>query len=96
MHHRIVTFRVKKEHVAAAQNAAKAFVDEVTRKEGGTASYQALQQEDDPTRFVHLVAFRVPTAAKYHDGTAWRKKFLETIGPLCEEPPRAVELRTLG
>ena len=96
MQHRLVHYRVKKEAIAKVIEATNAFVDEVGRKEGGTASYQALQQEDDATRFVHWMAFRVPSAAKYHEGTAWRKRFVELVTPLCEEPPRVVDLKPLA
>ncbi len=92
MMHRIETFEVRKEGLDAARKAVAAFADEVGRKEGGTASFLALQETDAPTRFALVMAFRVPSAAQYHDGTAWAKRFRETIAPLCVQPPEARSL----
>jgi (4S)-4-hydroxy-5-phosphonooxypentane-2,3-dione isomerase len=89
MMHRIETFEVRREHVDAARKLVAAFADEVGRKEGGTASFLALQQADAPTRFVLVMAFRVPSAAQYHDGTAWGKRFRAELAPLCSQPVEA-------
>ena len=89
---RIETFEVRKESLDAAKKAVLAFADEVGRKEGGTARFEALQESDHPTRFALVMAFRVPSAAQYHAGTAWRTRFRETIGPMCSAP---VEAKTL-
>ncbi|HWG91179.1 MAG TPA: antibiotic biosynthesis monooxygenase [Candidatus Thermoplasmatota archaeon] len=86
MIHRFARFEVKKEHLPAALTAIKAFVDEVGRKEGGTATYKSFQDTEHPTRFLHYMVFRVASAEDYHKKTAWHKRFLETLGPLCTEP----------
>lgn len=93
MIHRIETFEVRKEALDAAKKATLAFADEVGRKEGGTARFEALQDAQAPTRFVLVMSFRVASAATYHDGTAWRKRFVETLAPLCTTPLAA---RTLA
>lgn len=79
-------FEVRKESVPQASAAVKAFVDEVTRKEGGTARFEAYQAAEAPTRFVLVMAFRVQSADDYHQKTAWRKRFVEAITPLCTVP----------
>lgn len=96
MIHRIETFEVRKESVDAAKKAVLAFADEVGRKEGGTARFEALHETDRPTRFTLVMAFRVPSAAQYHDGTAWRKRFREAIGPMCSAPPEAKTLMNVA
>lgn len=85
-------YQVRKEGIDAALAATRAFVDEVTRKEGGTAKYEAFQHKDDPTRFTHLMSFRTPSAEDYHRKTAWNKAFLEKLGPLCAQAPVVEEI----
>lgn len=80
-------YEVRKEAVPEALKLVAAFVDEVGRKEGGTASYKAWQEADAPTRFIHHMAFRTPAAEQYHQKTAWAKRFLDGLTPLCVQPP---------
>ena len=82
-----MTYEVRKEAVPQALDLVRAFVDEVGRKEGGVAKYQAFQDAAHPTRFTHLMAFRVPSAEDYHRKTAWHKRFTEALAPLCLAPP---------
>lgn len=94
--HRMLRYQVRRDAVDAARAAAAALADEVGRKEGGTASYRAFQEAADATRFVHVMSFRTPSAEKYHDGTAWQKRFRDVVRPLCMEPPATVALASLG
>lgn len=89
---KLARFEVRKDAVDAAVAAIKTFVDEVTRKEGGTASYKSFQEKADPTRFTHHMAFRTPSAESYHQGTPWAKAFTAKLHPLCVEPPTLVEV----
>lgn len=90
-----LTYEVRKDAVATALAATTAFVDEVRRKEGGTARYAAFQEKANPARFVHTMAFRTPSAEEYHRKTQWAKRFHETIGALCVAPPTAVDMVAL-
>lgn len=92
---RHLAYEVRKDAVAAAVAATTAFVDEVRRKEGGTARYAAFQHKEHPTRFVHTMAFRTPSAEEYHRKTAWAKRFHETLAPLCTTPPASIDLVAL-
>lgn len=96
MIHRFLTYEVRTEALPQAQALARAFVDEVVRKEGGTAKYQAFQHVDPPTRFTHLMSFRTPSAEEYHRKTAWNKRFTEALAPLCARPPQAADLTLLA
>ena len=80
---RILRYEVRKEALAPAVEATRAFVDEVNRKEGGVASYKAYQGKEAPTHFLHVMTFRVPSAEQYHKGTAWHKKFRAAIEPIA-------------
>lgn len=84
---KLARYQVRKEELPKALAAVKAFVDEVGRKEGGTASYKAYQDKADPTRFTHVMTFRTPSAEQYHQKTAWAKRFAETVHPLCVALP---------
>lgn len=84
---RALRYEVRKEALEQATEATRAFLDEVKRKEGGVASYHCYRAKAAPTRFLHLATFRVASAVDYHQGTAWHKRFLAAIGPLCTAPP---------
>ena len=88
MIHKLTTYEVRREAIPQALELARAFVDEVGRKEGGTAKYEAFQDAEHPTRFLHHMVFRTPSAEDYHRKTAWNKRFTEALAPLCVEPPR--------
>lgn len=92
MLHRLLVYEVRKESVPQALALTSAFVDEVGRKEGGTARYVAFHETANPGRFVHQVAFRVASAEDYHLKTQWRKRFMEGLLPLCTSPPAMVAL----
>lgn len=84
---KLARYQVKKEAVAQAAALVRAYVDEVNRKEGGTAKYEAYQgKADDGTRFTHFMSFRTPSAEQYHGKTAWAKAFAEKLAPLCIAP----------
>jgi quinol monooxygenase YgiN len=91
---KLLRYEVRKESIPLAADAARAFVDEVRRKEGGTARYDAYQEKDSG-RFVHIMQFRVASAEQYHAKTAWHKRFHETIAPMCTSPPQTVEISAL-
>lgn len=88
-------FEVRKESLPKALELVRAFVDEVERKEGGTARYESWQDVAEPTRFTHLMTFRTPAAEKYHQGTAWHKRFLDGLQPLCSQVPAYSEAKQI-
>lgn len=92
MIHKFARFQVKTGKVDEALGLIKDFVDEVGRKEGGTATYTSFQDKDEPTRFTHYMAFRTPSAEEYHRGTAWVKKFVAALYPICEKEPTFTEV----
>lgn len=90
--HKLATYRVRKGDVDKARALVASFVDEVRRKEGGTAKYEVWQDAVDPARFTHHMVFNTPAAEKYHATTPWAKKFQEAMGPLYDAPPAIVEV----
>lgn len=93
---KLATYEVRKEDLPTVLAAVRAFVDEVARKEGGTATYRAYQHKDQPTRFTHFMEFRTPSAEQYHRGTAWVKRFTETLYPLCVHEPVFVDVEPVA
>lgn len=86
MLHRFLRYEVRREALDDALAATRAFVDEVGRKEGGTASYKAFQDKSHPTRFTHVMSFRVASAQQYHQGTPWMKAYSAKMQPLLAQP----------
>ncbi len=81
----LVNARVKPEGVAAFRQATLANVEH-SRKEPGVARFNAIQQQDDPTRFVLIEHFRTPEAASAHKETAHYKAWRDQVEPLMAEP----------
>ena len=57
------------------------FVEYVTGHEPGTRIYTAWQQEDDPTKFVHLFEFADKEAHEAHGTSAAVRKFEDVYRP---------------
>jgi quinol monooxygenase YgiN len=67
------------ETVAAA---LREFVAAVGQHETGTRVYTALQNADDPTRFMTSFVFEDEAARQIHQSTEWVKQFTDVIYPL--------------
>lgn len=93
---KLANYEVRKEELPMVLEAVRAFVDEVSRKEGGTAAYRAYQHKDEPTRFTHYMEFRTPSAEEYHRKTAWAKRFTETLYPRCVKEPAFVDVEPVA
>jgi quinol monooxygenase YgiN len=69
----------------AATDRVKAAIEEFVRyvaeHEPGTRLYAAWQQEDDPTRFVHLFIFEDEAAQAAHSESAAVERFESIYGP---------------
>lgn len=85
--HKLARFEVRRDKVDEALALIRGLIDEIGRKEGGTASYLSLQDKETPTRFTHYMVFRTPAAEDYHRKTAWMKKFVDALYPMCVEEP---------
>lgn len=60
-------------------------------KEPGCTRFEALQQADDPTRFVLLEAYRTPEAHTAHRETAHYPKWRDTVQSMMAEPRTSVK-----
>ena len=52
----------------------------------GLAAFDVIQQQDDPTRFVFLEAYRTPEAPAVHKETRHYQTWRDTVAPMMAEP----------
>jgi len=75
------TYQVKPQAVEKVKRAIEAFVQYVQTNEPGLQMYVAWQQEDDPTRFIHLFIFRDEAAQVIHSESDAVKRFEAIYSP---------------
>lgn len=83
--YRTATFTVKPEGLAEAKMAIAEFVAAVNKKEQGTRLYLSLQEQEDPSRFLHVMAFEDAAAEKRHQGSEFAEKLRSVLMPLMAE-----------
>ncbi len=74
-------YRVKASAVDKVKRAIKDFVRYVEENEPGTQMYLAWQQNDDPTRFLHLFIFKDAAAQKRHGESEAVRRFESIYSP---------------
>jgi quinol monooxygenase YgiN len=83
--HTIAQYCVKPSGIDKVKRAIAEFVPYVRANEPGTKLYQAWQQKDDPTRFVHFFIFEDETAHAAHAGSEAVKRFEAAYRPELSE-----------
>jgi quinol monooxygenase YgiN len=89
-----VHVRVKPEAIEAFKQASLANARESV-KEPGIARFDVVQQQDDPTRFVLVEAYRTPEAPAAHKETRHYQVWRDAVAPLMAEPRSSVKFRNL-
>ena len=89
-----VHVHVKPECVAAFKEATIANARESIR-EPGIARFDFLQQQDDPTRFVLVEAYRTPEAPAAHKETKHYQTWRDAVAPMMAEPRGSVKFENL-
>ena len=79
--YQIGAYQVKPSAVGTVKQAIKDFVDYVQANEPGTQMYLAWQEQDDPTRFLHLFIFADAAAQTRHGQSQAVKRFEEIYSP---------------
>lgn len=74
-------YQVRPAAVDKVRAAIAEFVEYVRDAEPGTKMYTAWQQQDDPTKFVHLFEFADDSAHEAHGKSAAVRKFEDAYGP---------------
>jgi quinol monooxygenase YgiN len=85
-----VHVRVKEEFIEAFKVATVENARQSAR-EVGIARFDAIQQLDDPCRFVLIEIYRTPEAQAAHRETAHYQKWRDTVAPMMAEPRTAVK-----
>jgi autoinducer 2-degrading protein len=85
-----VHVRVKPESVQAFREATIANA-RASRKESGIARFDVLQQNDDPTRFLLVEAYRTAEAPGAHKETDHYEKWRDTVAEMMAEPRQSVK-----
>ena len=75
------TYQIKPQAVEKVKRAIEEFVQYVHASEPGTRMYVAWQQQDDPTRFIHLFIFEDSAAQTRHSESAAVKRFESIYSP---------------
>ena len=74
---------------ATIQNAANSI------QEQGIARFDVVQQQDDPTRFVLVEAYRTDDAPAKHKETEHYKTWRDTVAPMMDEPRSSVKFQNI-
>lgn len=85
-----VHVRVKPESVEAFKKASLANARESV-KEPGIARFDVVQQQEDPTKFVLVEAYRNPGAPAAHKETAHYKAWRDAVAPMMDDPRSSVK-----
>jgi len=89
-----VHVHVKPDGVEAFRRATLANA-RASLQEPGVARFDVLQQQDDPTRFVLVEAYRTPDAPAAHKATAHYATWRDAVAPLMAEPRSSVKFSNL-
>ena len=85
-----VHVHVKSESVEAFKQATLANARE-SRREPGVARFDVVQQQDDPTRFVLVEAYRSVEATAAHKETKHYATWRDTVAPMMAAPRTSVK-----
>jgi autoinducer 2-degrading protein len=85
-----VHVHVKPESVAAFKEATLENARNSVQ-EPGIARFDAIQQKDDPTRFVLIEVYRSSVAPAEHKKTAHYKTWRDTVADMMAEPRSSVK-----
>jgi (4S)-4-hydroxy-5-phosphonooxypentane-2,3-dione isomerase len=64
-------------------------------QEPGIARFDAVQQQDDPTRFVLVEAYRTIEATTAHKATKHYETWRDAVAPIMAEPRQSVKFTNL-
>ena len=64
-------------------------------REPGIARFDVVQQQDDPTRFVLVEAYRTAAAPAAHKETLHYQRWRDAVAPMMAEPRTSVKFASL-
>jgi quinol monooxygenase YgiN len=89
-----VHVHVKPESVEAFKQVSIANARE-SIKEPGIARFEVMQQQDDPTRFVLIEAYRTAEAPAAHKTTKHYALWRDAVAPMMAEPRTSVKFASV-
>lgn len=90
----LIQIHVKAEYVEAFK-AASVINAQASVREPGVARFDILQQQDDPTRFVFVEAYRTAEAPAAHKETRHYQTWRDAVAPMMAEPRVPTKLQNL-
>lgn len=91
--HELARYEVRPEAVEACVAAIHEFVAHVREHEPGALRYEVWQEQERPTRFVHLFVWKDEEANRIHGQSPPVKKFAGILYPNCLAPVEFVKYR---
>src|SRR5690242_13989824 len=91
--HELARYEIREEAMAEVLAAIHEFVAYVRTHEDGALRYEVWQEEERPTRFVHIFVWRDEEANRIHGESAAVKKFAGTLYPKCLAPVEFISYR---
>jgi quinol monooxygenase YgiN len=76
-------YEIHPDAIARVKDAIGEFVDYVRSNDPGTLRYDVWQDQEHPTRFLHIFIFRDQEAHNQHSSSAQVKKFSDVLYPEC-------------
>ena len=92
MINKMVTFKVREKALDEAKMLVREFVENIILNEEDTLLYRALQETNDPTKFIHFMTFSDDYAENQHKKSNYCAEFVESLAPLCDEEIRYTDL----
>ena len=89
-----VHIHLKPEYIDSFKQASLANAH-ASVQEAGIARFDVLQQQDDPTRFVLVEAYRTPEAPAAHKETKHYQTWRDAVAPMMAEPRTSVKFGNL-
>jgi len=91
----LARYQVRPQALEKCIAAIREFVAYVRANERGTLRYEVWQEQEDPTRFVHMFVFRDAEADRTHSESAEVQKFASVLYPECLAPVEFIDYQQL-
>lgn len=91
----LARYQIRLEALEKCLAAVHEFVAYVRANEPGTLRYEVWQEQNDPTRFVHIFVFRDADADRIHSESAEVKKFAGILYPECLAPVEFIDYQQI-